>query len=264
MPVRTVRPRHVAAMLDDLQRAGLSPRREAAVVDALHAVFAFAVERRLGRRASPSPDSARAGRARGGPRRRRPHVTMLALGARLAFWTTWLVVIGFLVLLRRAPRRARMTPWQQRLAATAAGTVPGILVRLSGGPRPTRSSSSPTAPPSSRRRSCSRGRARRRRSTSRAALVVAAVAFVAILPEYIVEVHFAFTGRADYVTANLTGASRLLLGVCVALPAAVALLPRRWRPADRPDRARARRSASSSRSSRSPACGRCAACAPAS
>ena len=43
-------------------------------------------------------------------------------------------------------------------------------------------------------------------------VVVAAVAFVAILPEYIVEVHFAFTGRADYVTANLTGASRLLLG----------------------------------------------------
>ena len=54
---------------------------------------------------------------------------------------------------------------------------------------------------------------------------MAAVAFVAILPEYIVEVHFAFTGQAEYVTANLTGASRLLLGVCVALPAAVALLP---------------------------------------
>ena len=61
-------------------------------------------------------------------------------------------------------------------------------------------------------------------------VVVAAVAFVAILPEYIVEVHFAFIGQAEYVTANLTGASRLLLGVCVALPAAVALLPRRWRP----------------------------------
>jgi cation:H+ antiporter len=62
---------------------------------------------------------------------------------------------------------------------------------------------------------------------------VAAVAFVAILPEYVVEVHFAFVGRTEYVTANLTGASRLLLGVCVALPAAVALLPRRWRTADR-------------------------------
>jgi cation:H+ antiporter len=61
-------------------------------------------------------------------------------------------------------------------------------------------------------------------------LVVAAVAFVAILPEFVVEVHFAFQGRADYTTANLTGASRLLLGFCIAMPAVVALLPRRWRP----------------------------------
>jgi cation:H+ antiporter len=57
-------------------------------------------------------------------------------------------------------------------------------------------------------------------------LVVAVVAFVAILPEYIVELHFAFTGQAQYVAANLTGASRLLLGCAVALPAAVALFPR--------------------------------------
>ena len=90
--------------------------------------------------------------------------------------------------------------------------------------------------------------------------VVAAVAFVAILPEYIVEVHFAFTGRAEYVTANLTGASRLLLGVCVALPAVVAAAAAPL--ATGPHRAGSRslrRSASSSRSSRSPRCGRCAA-----
>jgi len=61
-------------------------------------------------------------------------------------------------------------------------------------------------------------------------VVVPAVAFVAILPEYIVELHFAFTGQAEYVTANLTGASRLLVGFCVAMPAALALLPERWRP----------------------------------
>lgn len=58
-------------------------------------------------------------------------------------------------------------------------------------------------------------------------VVVAAVAFVAVLPELVVEVHFAFTGQAEYVAANLTGASRLLLGVAIALPAAVALLPGR-------------------------------------
>jgi cation:H+ antiporter len=61
-------------------------------------------------------------------------------------------------------------------------------------------------------------------------LVVAVVAFVAILPEYVVEVHYAFTGRAEYVTANLTGASRLLLGFCIAMPAVIALLPARFRP----------------------------------
>ena len=42
--------------------------------------------------------------------------------------------------------------------------------------------------------------------------MIAVVAFVAILPEYVVELHYAFTGHAEYVTANLTGASRLLLG----------------------------------------------------
>ena len=34
-------------MLDDLRRAGLSPRREAAIVEALHSLYAFALERRL-------------------------------------------------------------------------------------------------------------------------------------------------------------------------------------------------------------------------
>jgi len=59
--------------------------------------------------------------------------------------------------------------------------------------------------------------------------VVAAVAFVAILPEYLVELHFALLGEAELVTANLTGASRLLLGLAIAMPAVVVLLPGRWR-----------------------------------
>jgi hypothetical protein len=93
MPVRSIRPRHLTAVLDDLHGAGLSPRREAAVDDALHGVFAFAVEHRLlavNPMAGPAPVS------HGGPS---PTYTMLALGARMAFWTTWLVAIGFLALL---------------------------------------------------------------------------------------------------------------------------------------------------------------------
>lgn len=99
MPVGAVRPRHLTALLEDLREAGLSPRREAVVVEALHAVFAFAVARGLvaadptpgaaPRRAAP-PDAATAPT---------PTFAMLALGARVAFWTTWLIMVGFLVLL---------------------------------------------------------------------------------------------------------------------------------------------------------------------
>ena len=105
MPVRTVRARHVVALLDDLSHAGLSTRREAAVLDALHAVFAFAVARGLtdhdptpGRRRRPgatasSPPPQAAAKAP------TPTLTMLVLGARVALWTTWIIVVGFLVLL---------------------------------------------------------------------------------------------------------------------------------------------------------------------
>jgi cation:H+ antiporter len=123
-----------------------------------------------------------------------------------------------------------VTPWQQRLAATAAGTIPGLFVRLTGGavPYPLQLVAYGGAVVTAAfilAWACEAAQVDIARG-----LVVAAVAFVAILPEYIVEAHFAFTGRADYVTANLTGASRLLLGVCVSLPAAAAALPRRWRP----------------------------------
>jgi len=122
-----------------------------------------------------------------------------------------------------------LTPWQQRLVWTAAGTLPGLFVRLNGGvvPYPLQALAYGGAVICAAFMlawACEAAQA----DVARGA-VVATVAFVAILPEYIVELHFAFTGRTEYVSANLTGASRLLLGVCVALPAAVAALPRRWR-----------------------------------
>lgn len=57
--------------------------------------------------------------------------------------------------------------------------------------------------------------------------VLAAVAIVGVLPEYVIELHFAFTQQAQLVTANLTGATRLLLTCAVALPLMVAYLARR-------------------------------------
>src|SRR5262245_39141823 len=58
-------------------------------------------------------------------------------------------------------------------------------------------------------------------------LVLAAVALVAVLPEFIIEVHFAYIQQAQLVTANLTGATRLLLTGATALPLLVVYLARR-------------------------------------
>src|SRR3954447_2622821 len=65
-------------------------------------------------------------------------------------------------------------------------------------------------------------------------LVLAAVALVGVLPEFIIEVHFAFVQQAELVTANLTGATRLLLTCAVALPLGVSLYGRRTGREDEP------------------------------
>jgi cation:H+ antiporter len=49
-------------------------------------------------------------------------------------------------------------------------------------------------------------------------LVLTAVALVTVLPEFIIEVHFAYAQQPELVTANLTGATRLLLTAATALP----------------------------------------------
>ncbi len=125
-----------------------------------------------------------------------------------------------------------LQPWQRTLAIAAAGTAPGLLVRFNGGGAPypmqlLAYGAAVVAAAFMLAWACEAAQV-----TVSSGAVVAAVAFVAILPEFIVELHFAFTGRADYVTANLTGASRLLLGVCVALPAVAALIPRSRRKID--------------------------------
>jgi cation:H+ antiporter len=120
------------------------------------------------------------------------------------------------------------SPLQQHVAFAAAFTIPGVLVRLTGGaaPYPLQVVAYGAAVVAA---------AFMLAWATEAAqvdighgVVIAVVAFVAILPEYVVEMHYAFTGQAEYVTANLTGASRLLLGFAVALPAVIGLLRGRW------------------------------------
>jgi cation:H+ antiporter len=125
---------------------------------------------------------------------------------------------------------ASFAPWQQRVALAVACTVPGLLVRFSGGviPYPLQLCAYGVAVIAAAFMLAWACEAAQVDVAS--GIVVAAVAFVAILPEYVVEVHYAFIGTADYVTANLTGASRLLLGFAVSMPALLALIPQRWRP----------------------------------
>ena len=62
-------------------------------------------------------------------------------------------------------------------------------------------------------------------------IAVAGIAFVAVLPEYVIEVYFAFSGQIEFVTASLTGSTRLLLAFAVGMPALASfVLVRRGKP----------------------------------
>ena len=64
-------------------------------------------------------------------------------------------------------------------------------------------------------------------------VVLAGVTLVTVLPELVVETHFAYTQQTELVSANLTGATRLLLTGAVAMPVLGAwLLARRGQRAE--------------------------------
>jgi cation:H+ antiporter len=59
--------------------------------------------------------------------------------------------------------------------------------------------------------------------------VLAVIALLAVLPEFVIGARFAYARQTELVTANLTGATRLLLTGAVGLPLAVAFIARRRR-----------------------------------
>ena len=58
-------------------------------------------------------------------------------------------------------------------------------------------------------------------------LILAVIALVAVLPEFLIETRFAYVQETELVTANLTGATRLLLTGATALPLVVTFIARR-------------------------------------
>lgn len=105
MPFERVRAQHLLAVLDDARAAGLSGRREKAIIDALFALYSFAQARGIVSTnplafPAPPPTPASPSRVQPAPAgAHAPTLTMIALGARVAMWTAWLITIGFVLLL---------------------------------------------------------------------------------------------------------------------------------------------------------------------
>jgi cation:H+ antiporter len=109
--------------------------------------------------------------------------------------------------------------WQVRLAIMAACTVPGVLVRLSGAPIPPPLGMFVFGGAVMAAAFMLASAAEAAEIDAPPGIAVAGVALVAVLPEYVIEVYFAFSGHVEFVTASLTGSTRLLLSVAVGMPA---------------------------------------------
>ena len=129
---------------------------------------------------------------------------------------------------------ASLPIWQLRLALTAACAVPGVAARLAGLQLPPALGVVVFGGAVMAAAFLLASAAEAVEIDSVPGVAVALVAFVAVLPEYAVEVYFAFTGRVEYVSASLTGSTRLLLGCAVGMPAVASLLIARGRRAGAP------------------------------
>jgi cation:H+ antiporter len=114
--------------------------------------------------------------------------------------------------------------WQGRLAIMAACTVPGVLVRLSSVHIPPPLGMVVFGGAVMAAAFMLASAAEAAEIDAPPGIAVAGVALVAVLPEYVIEVYFAFSGRVEFVTASLTGSTRLLLSFAVGMPAIASLV----------------------------------------
>jgi len=118
--------------------------------------------------------------------------------------------------------------WQRKLGAIAVCTLPGLLMRLSGAHVTPALGLVAFGGAVMAAAFMLAAAAEAAEIDAPPGIAVAGIAFVAVLPEFVIEVYFAFTGQIEYVSASLTGATRLLLSCAVGMPAiAAAILARR-------------------------------------
>jgi cation:H+ antiporter len=121
--------------------------------------------------------------------------------------------------------------WQGRLALLAACTLPGVLTRIGGAPLPPVLAMLAFGGAVTAAAFMLAAAAEVAELDVPAGIAVAGIAFVAVLPEYVIEVYFAYSGQVEYVAASLTGSTRLLLSFAVGMPAVASLvLAARGRP----------------------------------
>src|SRR3954471_16622121 len=109
--------------------------------------------------------------------------------------------------------------WQARLAAMAACALPGVLLRLSAVHLPPAVGVFAFGGSVVAAAFMLAWAAEAAEIDVPPGIAVAGVALVAVLPEYVIEIYFAFTAKVEFVTASLTGATRLLLSCAVGMPA---------------------------------------------
>jgi cation:H+ antiporter len=112
-----------------------------------------------------------------------------------------------------------MPVWQARLATMAACTLPGVLMRLGGVHPPPMLGLVAFGGSVVAAAFMLAWAAEAAEIDLAPGIAVAGVALVAVLPEYVIEIYFAFTAQVEFVTASLTGSTRLLLSFAVGMPA---------------------------------------------
>jgi cation:H+ antiporter len=117
-----------------------------------------------------------------------------------------------------------MPVWRARLAIMAACTLPGVLVRISGAHVPPPLAIVVFGGAVMAAAFMLASAAEAAELDAPPGIAVAGVALVAVLPEYVIEVYFAFSGHVEFVTASLTGSTRLLLSFAVGMPAIASLI----------------------------------------
>jgi cation:H+ antiporter len=126
-----------------------------------------------------------------------------------------------------APRSIQGSPWQRKLLTAGGCAIVGLLVALAGPVVPVQLATIGLGIGLVGAAFLLAWAADAGEAVFSGGLVLAVIALVTVLPEFVIEARFAYAGETRLVTANLTGATRLLLTGAVGLPLALAFIARR-------------------------------------